>query len=276
MMRAISLAVVVGFVVGLLGGCGGGVNKQYRPAAPIAKWDNSEWAKVLVVVVTPDGFVKWDKLKANEGGVRDGLYRYVGQLGAVSPENRPELFATKDDVLAYWINAYNAICMYRVIERGYPSNILGALPPGGIFFTDTTPVGGKSYSLDSLEKSRIRSSKDARIHYAVNCMSFSCPPLLGVPYEGATLDAQLTAQARRGLNDYRCIKVMDADTVEMSSIFTSFYSGDFYESYQLRTGKKAASLVEAIAIDAGPESPILKAKNIKGMGYDWSRNEPPR
>ena len=260
-----------------LAGCGGGVSKDFRPTTPIAKWDNRQWATVLSAVVTPDGFVKWDKLRTNEAGVKDALYRYVGQLGAVSPENRPELFANKDDVLAYWINAYNAICMYRVVERGYPSNILGALPPGGIFFTDTTPVGGKSYSLDSLEKSRIRSSNDARIHYAVNCMSFSCPPLLGVPYEGPTLQAQLAAQARRGLNDYRCIKVVgDGQTVEMSDIFTSFYSGDFYESYKIRTGKKAESLIEAIAIDAGPESPILKAKKIRGMGYDWSRNDPPR
>ena len=102
----------------------------------------------------------------------------------------------------------------------------------------------------------------------------SCPPLRAEPFTGPKLQQQLADQARRSLNDARCIQVVDADTVEMNSIFTSFYSGDFYESFQKRTGRKATSLVEAIAIDAGPESPLLKAKNIKGMGYDWGRNDP--
>lgn len=45
-------------------------------------------------------------------------------------------------------------------------------------------------------------SKDARIHFAVNCASVSCPALAAQPYRAETLEAQLNEAAaelaRRG------------------------------------------------------------------------------
>src|SRR6476620_6023514 len=96
----------------LLMGCGGGVAKQYRPAEWLTRWDNAGWAKVLDQIATEDGFVRYEPLKSNDAGVRETLYRYVGALAEASPDNRPDLFPSADDRLAYWINAYNAICLY--------------------------------------------------------------------------------------------------------------------------------------------------------------------
>ena len=60
--------------------------------------------------------------------MRDTLYEYVGQINAASPDNRPELFPTDTDKLAFYVNAYNALCMYGVVQRGYPGNVLRPAP----------------------------------------------------------------------------------------------------------------------------------------------------
>ena len=163
-----------------LAGCGGGaVAEEFRPTAEITVWDDAVWASVLEDVATEDGFVRWDAIKTNENGVRDRLFEYVGRIGEVSPENRPELFPTADDRLAYHINAYNALAMYGVVQRGYPGNVLWANPvaPGALFFVDQFTVGGDKTNLDTLEKRKVldASGRDPRMHFAINCMSHSCP-----------------------------------------------------------------------------------------------------
>jgi hypothetical protein len=229
---------------------------------------------VLQKVVTPDGWVQWDALKNNDGGVRDSLFRYVGLVGVVSPDSRPDLFPTDNDKLAYYINAYNAICMYAVVKRGYPGNVLlsGGLP-GSIFLVDKFPVGGQSMSLDSLEKKKVRSVGDPRVHFALNCCSRSCPKLRGEPYEGAKLDQQLSDAGRKFLGGDPYGAVRDGDKVKLSEIF-KFYTDDFMSGFERKTGHKASGLIEAIQPYAPPGSPVIGAKSYSYMSYDWSRNTP--
>ena len=261
------------FPLPFLAGCSNSkVADQYKPAQPITKWDDSEWAAVLVEVVTPGGMVRYQLFRDNTGGVRDALFRHIGKINAVSPENRPELFPTENDKLAYWINAYNAVCMYRVIKRGYPGNMLASIPPGAIYFTDTTSIGGRSMSLDTLEKSKVLSAKDPRVHFALNCASYSCPPLRGEPFTGAQLDAQLTDQGRIYLSDPRAVTSDGGDTVGLNSIFTSYYRGDFTSWYERKFGKKG-TVLDALKQFAAPDSPVQRATKFKGSGYNWDRNE---
>src|SRR5687768_12900461 len=120
--RALLAAWVLGVSLTLafvLLGCrngGGAVSKEYAPTTPLTKWDNADWQKVLENVCTADGFVKYDALTNNTNGAKDALFRYVGRINQTSPENRPELFPTDGDKLAYYINAYNALCMYAVYQ----------------------------------------------------------------------------------------------------------------------------------------------------------------
>jgi hypothetical protein len=271
--RVISLTSALIAVAALTGGgCGGSVGQEYRPTAPLSRWDDSEWATVLKNVATPDGYVKYDVLKQNTGGTRDALFRYVGKLGAVSPDNRPELFPTADDKLAYWINAYNAVCLYRVVERGYPGNMAASMPPFAIYLTDSTKIGGDSFSLDALERGRVRSVGDPRVHFALNCSSHSCPPLRAEPYSGAKLQAQLDDQGRRYLSDSRAVRDFGGGKVGLNDIFTTYYSGDFKDAYKRRTGKDG-NLIESVKVFAGPDSPLQRATDVTGIGYDWGINE---
>jgi hypothetical protein len=269
-----ALALLVMLLIGL-GGCGGGaVSRQFEPREPLSAWSDARWAKVLSQVVTPDGYVRWEQIQNNTNGVRDELFRYVGQIGAASPDNRPDLFPTAGDNLAYWINAYNAIAMYAVVKRDYPGNTLASIPPGAIYLIDAFPFGGRRISLDAVEKSKVRGAGDPRVHFALNCMSHSCPPLRSEPYAGSKLDAQLAEQGHRYLSDARAVE-RDGDRVKLSDIFTNFYKHDFVDAYERKTGTHGSGLLEAIRPYAAADSPVQTARSYSGMGYDWSLNRPP-
>lgn len=250
-------------------GCGGKVDEKFRPTGTINTWNNDEFAKVLTAVVTPEGYVRHDLLKSNAGGVRDELFRYVGKINAVGPLNRPELFPTTNDKLAYYSNAYNAVCMYLVVKRDFPSN----MKTSGIFFLDRVPVGGKEMSLDGLEKTYLRPI-DPRIHFAINCMSTSCPPLRAEPFEGATLDEQFDDQGKRFLSDPRGVQQLDGGKVAISEIFR-FFTSDFTDAFNAKNGRQPANILEAIKPFAGPDSPLQAATTFEYQDYDWSLNRPP-
>ena len=52
----------------------------------------------------------------------DALGRYVAWLANHGPRSTPSEFASAEAVLAFHINAYNALAMAGVIERGIPCN----------------------------------------------------------------------------------------------------------------------------------------------------------
>ena len=249
-------------------GCGGGaVPSQFRPADPITEFSDRPWKIVLDQVVTSDGYVRWDRIESNDKGVRDELFRYVGLIGEVSPDNRPEFFPTPNDRLAYWLNAYNAVAMYAVVKRNYPSNTLASIPPGAIYLIDSFRVGQRRMALDAMEKSKVRSVGDPRIHFALNCMSHSCPPLRQEPYEGSRLNEQLADQGHRYLSDPRAVVADGPDAVKLNDIFTKFYKSDFVQG--------DGDLLAALRPLAAADSPVQTAQRYSGMGYDWSLNRPP-
>jgi len=252
---------------GCIGG-GGAVSQEYAPKSTLTQWSNADWQTVLDTVVTDDGLIKYDLLTNNTNGAKDALFRYVGMINQASPVNRPELFKSEGEKLAYYINAYNALCLYGVLQKGLPGNVLLS----GLYFTASFPVGGSSTNLDSLEKQHVRSAGDPRVHFALNCMSKSCPPLRKEAYEGSKLDAQLADQGRRYLNDPRGVQKDSGTKVKLSEIFTKFYPDEFKDAFTRTTGKKDPSLLEAIRPFAGPDSPVQMATEYESMSYDWSLN----
>src|SRR5439155_26657327 len=112
-------------------------------------------------------------------------------------------FTTEKYKLAKYFNAYTSLCMYAVYKLDYPPNLAKTVPPYAVYFFDKFPVGGVDTNLDTIEKAHVRSVGDPRVHFALNCMSHSCPPLRGEPYEGSKLDQQLDEQGKIYLSDPR-------------------------------------------------------------------------
>ena len=94
-------------------------------------------------------------------------------------------------------------------------------PWGQKFFS----LGDKKYSLEEVEHEILRKMNEPRIHFAINCASFSCPNLLNEAYTEASLEKQLTTVAKSFIND-KSKNTITANKVEISKIF-DWFSGDF-------------------------------------------------
>ena len=258
----------------LLSGCFRGGREEaprYHSSIRVTYWNDHDWAEVLHQVVTEDGYVDYELLLSNADGVRDTLIRYVQRIGAASPANRPELFPSETDKLAYYLNAFNALAMYAVTEQDLPGNIWLS----GVLHSAYLPMGGRRINLDELEARIIRPFGDPRVHFALNWMSRSCPPLRREPYEGARLDEQLDDQGMRYLSDPRAVQAVDADRIRLTELITRFYPQDFTQTYERLSGVTPASIIEAVAPYAAPESPIHTAKDYVALPFDWTLNRAP-
>ena len=255
----------------LQAGCfrGGNRYERYREGVRVNFWSDADWADVLNQVVTDDGYVRYDLLMRNANGVRYSLERYVAQIHDAGPANRPELFPTEADRLAYYINAHNALSMYGVVSRDLPENVYFS----GLLEETRFVVGGRWVSLEQLANGFVRPFGDPRAHFALNCMAVSSPPLRREPYVGEWLDEQLEEQGWRFLNDPRAVQPEDEDTVRLTELVTRFYPEDFLGAYQRRTGARAVNIIEAVAPYAAEEAPLRGAQDYVALPFDWSLNQ---
>ena len=130
------------------------------------------WGRVLEKYVDNEGRIDFSGV-AND---RSDLDRFVAYVYDIGPNNRPELFPTAQHLLAFHINAYNALAMHKVIETGIPES-LAVIKKIPFFALGMVRVGGMDISLYDYENNVIRALGDPRIHVALNCMSVSCPRL---------------------------------------------------------------------------------------------------
>ena len=140
------------------------------------------WARVLAGYVDAQGRVDFAGLAKNRGD----LDRYAAWIYAYGPANRPERYRTREQVLAYHINAYNALAMYNVIAAGMPIALATFGERYDFFYRRKLRVGGEEISLYDYENRVIRALGEERVHFALNCMAVSCPRLPRKPFSAAT------------------------------------------------------------------------------------------
>jgi hypothetical protein len=237
------------------------------PDSSVSTFKNDDWAAVLEKVTTADGYVQWDLFQSNSDDVRDKLLKYIGEIGAASPDNRPELFATDADRAAYWINAHNALCMFWVINHDYPATIPQTIP-------DTFNVGGKQMTESDLSQRASNSDPDPRIFFALNFCAESCPPLRNTQYDGPVLDAQLADQAHVYLRDPRAA-VRQGQVVLLSDWILT-HKDAFTSAVATAPSQPDAALLSSLRWMATGDSPIAWATDVGKLGFNWSLNRPSR
>lgn len=219
-------------------------------------------------------------LKRYGSTLSDG--RTVIGYGRVSPGDKAALVAlvdrlegvdvdrlTKQQQFAYWINLYNAATI-EVVLKAYPTksilNIHDGFLPTGPWDRKVLTVKGQQLSLNDLEHRILRPIfHDPRVHFAINCASFSCPNLALTAYEPATLNAQLDAAARGYINDPRGFRAKGSQLIA-SRIF-DWYGGDFGGAKGVLAFARRFATPQTAAL-------IGNRTTIDGYDYDWSLNEP--
>lgn len=232
---------------------------------PAASWsmddvDHSLFADLLKRYVK-HGVVDYQGFKSEEE-------KLDGYLKVLKKTDTGRL--SRNEQFAFYINTYNAWTI-KLILGAYPG-IKSIWDLGGRIIKWRSPfrkkmvrIEGKTISLDYLEHGMIRPRfKDPRVHFAVNCASKSCPPLISEPYIGSILDQQLDASTRAFLHNPQR-NYLQANTLYVSKIF-KWYAEDFDNdivSFFLRFAQ--GELKEKLIVQKDEIE-------VKYLEYDWSLN----
>ncbi|EMR04233.1 DUF547 domain-containing protein [Cesiribacter andamanensis] len=245
----------------LLQGCSMPACAQLRVAqAGSAAPSHAAWDGLLKKWVDERGMVDYKGFASD----RKALRAYLQQLEASAPD--PERWS-REEQLAYWLNAYNAFTI-ELILRHYPLESIKDIKAGPQIPFVNTPwdikfirIGGRELDLNNIEHNIIRPGfEEPRIHFALVCAARSCPKLRREAYVADRLEGQLAEQARSFLLDPDK-NIVRSDRLQLSKLF-DWYGGDF---------TKGRSLQEAIREYSGV--PVSKDAPIRYLYYNWQLNE---
>lgn len=232
---------------------------------------HDDWTSVLERFVDDHGLVDYLSLAAD----RAAFDRYVKAIGRTGPKTVPQRFPTREDQLAYYINAYNALVFRGVLDRGPKiESVWGFTTTGYDFFArQKYQVDGSRVSLHKLEKETIRAEfEDPRIHAALNCASLGCPRLPRRAFDPRQLDAELDAAMSEFVADERnCRLDLSAGTVILSKIFDWFRSD--FETFEARQGNGDGGLITYVNRYRASDAKIPSGLTMKFFPYDKRLNK---
>lgn len=221
------------------------------------------WQEVLDQFVDDQGRVNFHALAQTP----EGIDTIISAIGKVSPSTHEELFPSRNAVLAYHMNTYNALAMYGVLEREIPKNFSSFIKRASFFKFRKVIIGGEKSNLHKYENKVIRPLDEPRAHFALNCMVKDCPRLPKKIFTEQTIEAQLEALTVEFVNSDKHVKVnKEEKRVYVSAIF-KFYTEDFVAS------GKADDLLEYINPYRINEIP--SDYTVKYLKYDWTVNRQP-
>lgn len=197
--------------------------------------------------VSAEGKVNYKGFKSE----KTTLDSYIKTLS----DNAPQDNWSKNDKLAYWINAYNALTI-KLIVQNYPLSKITDLDGGKTWDVKRYTLGGKKLSLNDIENQILRPMGDARIHFAINCAAKSCPPLLNKAFSANNVIELLESRTKQFINS--SANVLKPTDIKVSKIF------DWY-------GKDFGNIAAFVAKYA--KTKVKSTANISFMDYDWRLNE---
>ena len=190
---------------------------------------------------------------------------------------------TREQGLAFWINAYNAFTL-DVICLGYPVKSINKLHGAGGLFTSTAlgrtvwkvhtfPIGKKEFTLDEIEHEILRPEfKDYRIHAGIVCASVSCPLLRSEAYVPERIDDQLNDQMKEFMaSELRNRIDPETRTIYLSKIF-KWFRDDFVDSNTPLLEVLWPYIPDAWKTELVDLETVRKKWKVEYLPYDWSLN----
>ena len=211
----------------------------------------AEFNELLVSNVSSKGVVNYNGIKSNSAT--------LDKISKSFESNYPKSSWTKNQKLAYWINAYNFYTL-KLVSSNYPvSSItkITAKPWDKKFIS----LGGETISLNDIEHKKIRAVfNEPRIHFALNCASESCPVLLNKAYTASNLNYLLDKQTRQFLKDPTKNDFSNASKIRISQLF------DWYKSDFTKTGTLQDFFNKYL-------DQQTSASSIEYLEYSWELND---
>jgi hypothetical protein len=241
--------------------------------------DNAAYGEILATYISTSatGITGFD-YKGVSADDNAKLDAYIDTLEAVVPSQ-----LTRDQQIAYWSNLYNAVTLDVVLDHSQVDSIkdieleseekkgffasLASAFGGGPWDAPLVVVDGVSLTLNNIEHEILRKMDEPRIHYAINCASYSCPNLRIEPWTAPNLSAELDEAAVEYVNHPRGVSVASDGDVTVSKIYRWFQE-DFGDS-------EAGVLAHLRPYAQGElKTALEQAESIRRFKYDWTINSP--
>ncbi|MFQ6121024.1 MAG: DUF547 domain-containing protein [Methanosarcinales archaeon] len=220
---------------------------------------------VLSKYVDSDGKVDYLAL-----GRTDYVVEYVEFLKTFDMES----LKTKNEKLAFWINAYNMLTIYGVLEeiKKNPDFVKkgnkSMFNKFRFFFRNKYTIAKKKYNLLDIENKILRKKcKEPRVHFALVCGAGSCPLLKNGLYSSTNLDNELDVAAKLFINSPKGTRLDKENNIIYLSWIFKLYSKDF--------GSDKNSVIQFIARYHSEKEYIennLNMLKIRYIDYDWGLN----
>jgi len=213
-------------------------------------FDYKSYNQFLGNYVSDKGNVNYNKIKTN----KTELDAIITKFEKTQPTEK----WSKNEKLAYYINAYNLYTL-KIVTDNYPVKSIKDID--AVWDKNFILSGKDKISLSYIEHKILRKMDEPRIHFAINCASFSCPNLLNNAYLPETLDKQLEVATKSFIND-KTKNTITASEIKISEIF-NWFGGDF------KTQK--TSLIDFI--NKYSTIKIDKKAKVKFLNYNWILNK---
>jgi len=210
---------------------------------------HEQWTSALKTYVDNHGNVNYVQWKNDT----TSLDNYIRNL----EEHPPQEYWSKNDSLAYFINAYNAVTIKLILDH-YPLKSIRKLVTPWRF--KRFSLHGKKVSLNHIEHNILRKMGESRIHFAINCASSSCPKLPNKAFYPHTLEKQLEAVTIDFIND-ETKNIINEKEMSLSRIF-QWFAGDF------GTKQERHAFIRRYTT-----KPVAQDAKVRFLKYDWTLNE---
>lgn len=226
------------------------------------KVDYSAWDKLLKKHVKPSGLVDYKGFQKDQ----KELDKFLQSLSKVNVDKLPKL-----DQLVFWINVYNAFTI-DFVARNYPVKSIKDIREAGLFRSVLGDkqiwvtnfryrINGRNQTLHGVENGILMKDFDEpRIHFAINCASYSCPRLLNEAFTPENVEARMEQLAKEFVNNSTHNKITE-NAVQLSNIF-NWYTKDFTKNGTLIDYLNKYSKVK-----------INQNAKVTFLEYNWDLNE---
>jgi len=227
-----------------------------------------------------DGFVYYRALKSE----RARLDAYVASLASVSLDS-----ASRDEQIAFWLNAYNALVLRTVIDHypiatrttAYPPRSIRQIP--GAFERTLHRAAGRMVTLDQIEQTILAGFQDPRLYLALGRGAVGSGRLRSEAFATGVLARQLSEVAAECINRSQCVEIdRGGNRLTVSSIFSWRADGFIaaYASSAPATFSDRSPIERAVVAFVEPkrlsaERQLLAGNQFKVeyKPFDWTLND---